>query len=330
MLAIALGVAFGAATLFDVSFALGAFFAGMILSESELSQRAAEETLPLRDAFAVLFFVSVGMLFDPTILVERAAGRCWRRCSIIVVGKSVAAFVIVRAFGYPNATALTISASLAQIGEFSFILAGLGVALGLLPERGRDLILAGAHPVDPAQPGPVRRCSTGSWRKSRAARSKPPRRPRQRTEAAAARNRCRSTPLTDHVVLVGYGRVGSVVGDALRRSRRAVSRDRERRRTSSSGCGSEGIEAHRRQRRRSGIMRGRQSAGRALPAGRDSGCVRGRPGGRAGAARSIPGCRSSRARIPSEEIEHLKRHGATKVIMGEHEIAKAMIAGVPA
>ena len=122
VLAIALGVAYGAAELFGVSFALGAFFAGMILSESELSQRAAQETLPLRDAFAVLFFVSVGMLFDPTIVVTRAACRCSRPLLIIVVGKSVAAFVIVRLFGYPNSTALTISASLAQIGEFSFIL----------------------------------------------------------------------------------------------------------------------------------------------------------------------------------------------------------------
>jgi CPA2 family monovalent cation:H+ antiporter-2 len=143
VLAIALGTAFGAAMLFGVSFALGAFFAGMVLSESELSQRAAEETLPLRDAFAVLFFVSVGMLFDPAILAERPA-EVLATILIIVVGKSVAAFGIVRLFGYGNRTALTISASLAQIGEFSFILAGLGVGLNLLPAEGQDLILAGA------------------------------------------------------------------------------------------------------------------------------------------------------------------------------------------
>jgi len=137
VLAIALGVAYGASTLFDVSFALGAFFAGMILSESEVSQRAANESLPLRDAFAVLFFVSVGMLFDPTILV-REAGPILTTVLIIVVGKSLAAFLIVRLFGHPTSTALTISASLAQIGEFSFILAGLGVAQTLLPERPRD------------------------------------------------------------------------------------------------------------------------------------------------------------------------------------------------
>ena len=143
VLSLALGVAYGAAVLFDVSFALGAFFAGMILSESELSHRAANESLPLRDAFAVLFFVSVGMLFDPMILLRDWAPLI-ATVLIIVIGKSLAAYAIVRAFRYSHSTALTISASLAQIGEFSFILAGLGVTLGLLPDRGRDLVLAGA------------------------------------------------------------------------------------------------------------------------------------------------------------------------------------------
>ena len=140
--AVALGVAFGASALFGVSFALGAFFAGMVLGESPLSQRAAEEALPLRDAFAVQFFVSVGMLFDPAVLVE-APWAVLATLAIIVLGKSAAAFLIVRAFGHPTGTALTIAASLAQIGEFSFILAALSVALGLLPQEGRDLILAG-------------------------------------------------------------------------------------------------------------------------------------------------------------------------------------------
>lgn len=143
VLAIALGVAFGAAHLFGVSFALGAFFAGMVMSESELSHRAAEESLPLRDAFAVLFFISVGMLFDPMNLLQDPLPLL-ATLAIIVIGKSVAAFFIVRAFHKPVSTALTISASLAQIGEFSFILAGLGVSLNLLPAAGRDLILAGA------------------------------------------------------------------------------------------------------------------------------------------------------------------------------------------
>lgn len=143
VLSIALGVAFIAANLFGVSFALGAFFAGLILSESQLSQQAANESLPLRDAFAVLFFVSVGMLFDPKILVEQPWGVAGT-VLIIVIGKSLAALAIVRAFGHPMGTAFTISASLAQIGEFSFILAALGMSLDLLPAAGRDLILAGA------------------------------------------------------------------------------------------------------------------------------------------------------------------------------------------
>ena len=141
--AIALGIAFGAVKLFDVSFALAAFFAGMVLAESQLSQRATEEALPLRDAFAVLFFVSVGMLFNPEVLLT-APLHVAAAVLIVLFGKSVAAFVIVRAFGHPTGTALTISASLAQIGELSFILVGLGVALGLLPAEGRDLVLAAA------------------------------------------------------------------------------------------------------------------------------------------------------------------------------------------
>lgn len=143
VLAIALGVAFGAAMLFGVSFALGAFFAGMILAESPLSQRAAHETLPLRDAFAVLFFVSVGMLFNPNVIVEAPLALAGT-VAIIIFGKSIAAWLIVRAFRHSTATALTIAASLAQIGEFSFILATLGSQLKLLPAIGRDLILAGA------------------------------------------------------------------------------------------------------------------------------------------------------------------------------------------
>jgi Kef-type K+ transport system, predicted NAD-binding component len=143
VLAIALGVALGSAVLFGVSLALGAFFAGMILSESELSHRAANETLPLRDAFAVLFFVSVGMLFDPAILVEQPL-LVLATVFIIIVGKSLAAFWIVILFRRPVGTALTISASLAQIGEFSFILASMGVALAILPREAQDLILAGA------------------------------------------------------------------------------------------------------------------------------------------------------------------------------------------
>ncbi|TPQ28828.1 cation:proton antiporter domain-containing protein, partial [Cupriavidus pinatubonensis] len=143
VIAAAIGIAYGAAQLFSVSFALGAFFAGMVMRESEFSHRAAQESLPLRDAFSVLFFVSVGMLFKPAILIEQPL-HVLGTVAIIIVGKSIAAFALVLAFRYPLNTALTVSASLAQIGEFSFILAGLGLSLGLLPAEGMSLVLAGA------------------------------------------------------------------------------------------------------------------------------------------------------------------------------------------
>ena len=203
VLAIALGVAFGSAALFGVSFALGAFFAGMIMAESELSQQAANETLPLRDAFAVLFFVSIGMLFDPMVLLREPLSVL-ATLLIIVVGKSIAALIIVRAFKRPMSTALTISASLAQIGEFSFILAGLGVSLKLLPEDGRDLILAGAILsilMNPLLFAILDRVLPGMIAKEAKARGEPP-----PTSAAAQ----------PHAVLVGYGRVGKAVADGLK------------------------------------------------------------------------------------------------------------------
>ncbi|TXL72064.1 cyclic nucleotide-binding domain-containing protein [Vineibacter terrae] len=143
VLAIAMGIAYGSATLFGVSFALGAFFAGVVLAESDFSHRAAANSLPLQDAFAILFFVSVGMLFDPSIVVREPLAVI-AVLLIIVLGKSLAALAVVALLGYPIATALTVSASLAQIGEFSFILAALGKSTGLLPPEGLDLILAGA------------------------------------------------------------------------------------------------------------------------------------------------------------------------------------------
>jgi CPA2 family monovalent cation:H+ antiporter-2 len=143
VLALALGIAYGSAKLFGVSFALGAFFAGLVLSESRFSHKAAADSLPLQDAFAVLFFVSVGMLFDPMIVVREPLAVL-AVLLLILIGKSLVAMGLVLLLGYPMSTALTVSASLAQIGEFSFILAGLGIALGLMPPEGRDLILAGA------------------------------------------------------------------------------------------------------------------------------------------------------------------------------------------
>lgn len=210
VLAIALGVAFGAAYVFDVSFALGAFFAGMILGESELSRRAAEETLPLRDAFAVLFFVSVGMLFDPAVVIERP----WpllATVTIIVLGKSVAAFAIVRAFGHPNRTALTISASLAQIGEFSFILAGLGTDLRVLPPEGRDLILAGAILSIFLNPFVFTAVAGRIATAKRAAAAE-----------AEATERQREQERREHAVLVGYGRVGKLIAAGAREDGRAL------------------------------------------------------------------------------------------------------------
>ncbi len=143
VIAVAIGVAFFASSLFHVSFALGAFFAGMIMRESEYSHRAAEDSLPFRDAFAVLFFVAVGMLFDPSILLKQPY-QVLAVVAIIVIGKSLAAVAIVLALRYPLNTALTVAASLAQIGEFSFILAGLGVSLDLLSQDAMSLVLAGA------------------------------------------------------------------------------------------------------------------------------------------------------------------------------------------
>ena len=143
VVATAVSIAYAATFLFGVSFALGAFFAGMVMRESEFSHRAAEESLPLREAFAVLFFVSVGMLFNPLVLVEQPL-QVLAVVGIIIIGKSLAATALVLTFRYPLNTALTVSASLAQIGEFSFILAGLGLRLKLLPPEGQSLILAGA------------------------------------------------------------------------------------------------------------------------------------------------------------------------------------------
>lgn len=207
VLAIALGVAYGSAKLFGVSFALGAFFAGMLLNESELSHKAADDSLPLRDAFAVLFFVSVGMLFDPEILIERPL-EVLATVLIIVFGKSIAAYAIVRAFGYPNSTALTISASLAQIGEFAFIIAGLGVGLHLLAPEEQSLVLAGALIsilLNPMVFALVDKAIAGR-RTGGSAAAEPP--------IPDAAPRC--DDLNEHTIVIGYGRVGSELARVLR------------------------------------------------------------------------------------------------------------------
>ncbi|WP_454781963.1 cation:proton antiporter domain-containing protein [Legionella sp. WA2022007384] len=209
----AISIAYVAAQLFGVSFALGAFFAGMIMRESAFSRRAAEESLPLRDAFAVLFFVSVGMLFDPTVLVKQPM-QVLTVVGIIVIGKSIAAFILVLAFRYPLQSALIVSASLAQIGEFSFILAELGTRLGLLPVEGQSFILAGAlisiaiNPLIFKLINPIH-----AWAKSYPKlieifeRSKDP-----LTELPTT---TKEEYLAGQVILVGYGRVGKRVAQLL-------------------------------------------------------------------------------------------------------------------
>jgi monovalent cation:H+ antiporter-2, CPA2 family len=215
VLAVALGIAVGAASLFGVSFALGAFFAGVVISESDLSHQAAADALPLQDAFAVLFFVSVGMLFDPSVLLEQP----WRVLTVVgmvMAVKAVITFGLALYFRRPVRSALLISASLAQIGEFSFILAGLGIVLGLFPEAGRDLVLAGAlvsitlNPLLMRAVNPMDRWFQGRPRLLEALER--PDLPQADVPARGAHH-----ALVDHVVLVGYGRVGRRIGDALGR-----------------------------------------------------------------------------------------------------------------
>lgn len=206
VLALALGIAFGAVEFFDVSFALGAFFAGMVLNESELSHRAAHDTLPLRDAFAVLFFVSVGMLFDPMILVEQPLAVLGALV-IVVLGKSAAAWLLVTLLGHSRRTALTISVSLAQIGEFAFILAGLGISLNLLSSEGRNLVLAAA--ILSIMLNPI----LFSLLERFLARSES--RQAQTQEEAVEEEMQIPVDICHHAVIVGYGRVGSLLGQKL-------------------------------------------------------------------------------------------------------------------
>jgi len=321
VLAIALGVAYGASELFGVSFALGAFFAGMVLAESELSQQAAEETLPLRDAFAVLFFVSVGMLFDPAILVRQP----WQVLStlfIIIIGKSVAAYLIVRAFGRSKRTAFTISASLAQIGEFSFILSALGLSLGLLPAEGRDLIITGA--ILSILANPIWFALLARWEKGApvaapsvaASAAAPPQSPDDHPEQPVL-------PPGDHAVVVGYGRVGSLVAQGFKKQgidvvvvegrQDLVARARE-----------DGFGVVRANAAQPGISdKTNLLSARwlvvAIPSAFEAGQI----------------VEHARAESPNltilarahfdAEVEHLKKSGASFIVMGEREIAKAML-----
>jgi len=321
VIATAVGIAYGSALLFGVSFAIGAFFAGMVMGESPLSHRAAEESLPFRDAFSVLFFVSVGMLFDPQVLIREPL-HVFVVVLIIVLGKSLAAFFLVLLFRYPLNTALIVSASLAQIGEFSFILAGMGQSLGLLPAEGQSLVLAGAlisialnplvfRAIQPAQ----------SWIRSRSRLAQVLERPDD--PLAALPMTVDLKRLTGQVVLVGYGRVGRRIGEALaakgisfvvaEENREIVERLRARDIPAVSGDASDPavlIQAH--------IQRARML----VIATPDTLNVR----------RMIEIARTVNPRIETvvrthseEEAALLEQERAGKVFFGEHELAAAMI-----
>lgn len=315
VLAIALGVAFGSTKLFGVSLALGAFFAGMMLGESPLSQRAAQESLPLRDAFAVLFFVSAGMLFDPGSVI-REPWPLIATLFIILVGKSVAAFLIVIAFRHPVSTALTISASLAQIGEFSFILAEIGGATNLLPKDGRDLILAGA--IISIMLNPLLFAAL-DWLL--------PRLERHRDEAASTPQPAPAeipvTPLADHVIVVGYGRVGRLVGESLQGHGQpflAVETSED----ILAGLKEQGVETINGNAARGSVLRAANPAKAralaiAIPEAFEAGQI-------VEKARAANPHLQIVARAHSDaEVDHLTSLGADVVIMGEREIARGMI-----
>ena len=321
VLSIALGFAYLASELFGVSLALGAFFAGMILSESRLSQQAATELLPLRDAFAVLFFVSVGMLFDPRIIVE-APGALFATIFIILVAKTVAAYLVVRLFGHQIPTALAISLSLAQIGEFSFILAGLGVSLAVLPADARDLILAGAIIsilVNPLLMELLDRLPLWRVALDDGVEVAPP-------PEARGREPIPLTRLTDHVVLVGHGRVGSVVSEALREygiPYLVIESDQD----AAADLRQQSIETITGNAADPEVVRAANLSAAccllvAIPEAFEGG-------------QAVMQARAANpdllivARAHSEEeVLHLKKHGASTVIMGEFEIARAMIEDV--
>ncbi len=349
VLAIALGVAFGAAKLFGVSLALGAFFAGMILSESELSHRAAQESLPLRDAFAVLFFVSVGMLFDPNIILSNPLPLL-ATIFIIVIGKSFAAFVIVLLFRMTIPTALTISASLAQIGEFSFILAELGVGLKLLPEEGRDLILAGAiisimlNPVmfylsdklAPRLEAQLIRAPAGEGESDIAhvaGAHADEAVPGQETGTAKDSDPVLTTAgpdgeltnshLTGHAVVVGYGRVGSIVVANLKASGISflVIEDSENRVEELLKQGFEVIVGNAASPRVLDLanLSKAKSLVVAIPNAFEAGNV-------VMKARQVNSALLVLCRANTDaEIEHLDKLGADRTIMGEREIAYGML-----
>lgn len=307
-----IGIAYGASALFGVSFALGAFFAGMILKESELSHRAAADTLPLRDAFAVLFFVSVGMLFDPAVLVQQPLAVL-ATALIIIAGKSIAAFAIVKAFRKPTDTAVLISASLAQIGEFSFMLVTLGLSLGLLPAAGRDLVLAGA--VISITLNPLVFLFGDRARARRAAVL-------AREVEAEREHQPYRTTAAEHVLVVGFGRVGKLVTERIREMGEScvVIEDNLER---VEDLRANGFDAVLGSATRSAVLSA-AAVGRAkhlivaVPNSLEAGEIIVR-------ARSLnPHLRIVAQAQTEPEIQYLRERGADRVIVGEREIARLM------
>jgi CPA2 family monovalent cation:H+ antiporter-2 len=319
VLTVALGIAFGAAMLFDVSFALGAFLAGMVLSESPLSQRAAEETLPLRDAFAVLFFVSVGMLIDPMIIV-REPGPVVGTLIIILIGKPTVAFFIVRAFGQSPTGALTIAASLAQIGEFSFIFIGLALTLDLLPEVGRDYVLAGAilsNLLNPALFFAAERLGARLEGAGAGPQSAAP-------DVVAPESVLRPTTLSGHAILIGHGRVGRTILDGLRKRAEPVLVIEERREIGEA-LQAEGTEVLIASALEPNVLTAANLPGArllfvAIPNGFEAGEIVTRAKAENGGLRTIVRAHSD------EEVGFLRQLGADQVILGETEIATGMLA----
>jgi CPA2 family monovalent cation:H+ antiporter-2 len=317
VLSIALGVAYVASELFGISIALGAFFAGLIMHESPLSQRAAEESLPLRDAFAVLFFVSVGMLFDPTIFA-RAPFALAGTLFIVLVCNPGVAFVLARAFGRSKQTSFTLAVSLAQIGEFSFILAGLGVGLGLLPEEARDLVLAGAIISIFANPVLFAALERKGRRFAAETAAATP-------AAAEAEPAAELTPtqLKDHAVIIGYGRVGRVIGEELDRRKTAflVVEEQPKIAAELRGRGVEVISDNGAMSRvlEASNLKGARWLFVAIPDAFEAGQI-------VNQAREQNPDLPIIARAHSDaEVDHLTAHGATFTIMGEREIALGML-----
>ncbi|KAA1184941.1 YbaL family putative K(+) efflux transporter [Photorhabdus heterorhabditis] len=313
VLVIALGIAYGAVTLFDASFALGAFFAGMVLNESELSHRAAQDTLPLRDAFAVLFFVSVGMLFDPMVLIQQPLAIL-ATLAIIIIGKSAAAMLLVKMFGHSRRTALTISVSLAQIGEFAFILAGLGAALGLLDGDARNLVLAGA--IVSIMLNPVLFSLLDRYLEKTETIEE------QLLEETLEEETQIPVDICGHIIIVGYGRIGSLLCQRLQEQAFPLVVI-ENTRAKFEELGEQGISAVMGNAASKDIM----SLARldcacslllTIPNGYEAGEI-------VASAREVRPDLNIIVRADyDDEVTYIMERGASHVIIGEHEIAKTM------